>query len=199
MTIEEKIEAYIHKHSKWEEGLRILHQLLSESELEEDIKWNMPSYRINNKNVIAFTAFKNHFGLWFHNGSFLKDEHGILENAQEGKTKGMRHIKFSHASEIDKTVIKQYIEEAIQNQKEGKEIKIERKKSIAKEIPSALKSKLSKEGLTKFESLSNSKQNEYIEYITEAKREATVTKRLDKILPMIESGQGLNDMYKTKK
>ncbi len=198
MTIQEKVEAYIQKHPKWDEGLRILHQLLSDSELEEDIKWNMPTYRINNKNVIAFTGFKNHFGLWFHNGSFLADKHGILENAQEGKTKGMRHIKFSDVSQIDTTIVKEYIEEAIQNQKDGKEIKIERKKSTVKEIPPILKSRLTAEGMTKFESLSNSKKNEYIEYITSAKREATVVKRLDKIIPLINNGLWLNDMYRSK-
>lgn len=198
MTIREKVDAYIQKHDKWQDGLKMLHQLLSDSELEENIRWNMPTYRINNKNVISFSAFQNHYGLWFHNGSFLKDKHGILENAQEGKTKGMRHIKFYEDTQIDTEVIKSYIQEAIQNQKDGKEIKNARPSTKAMAIPDVLKSRLSESALTTLESFSTSKRNEYIEYISTAKREATVQKRLDKIIPMIESGVGLNDMYKSR-
>lgn len=198
MTIPEKVKAYIQKHEKWQEGLIILHQLVSETDLEEDIKWNMPTYRINGKNVISFSAFKHHFGLWFHNGSFLADKHKILENAQEGKTKGMRHIKFNDVSQIVKTIVKEYILEAIQNQKEGKEIKVEKKSTKSVEIPEILQSKLSEKALANLQTFSTSKRNDYIEYITNAKREATVLKRIEKIIPMIERGIGLNDMYKSK-
>ena len=47
-----------------------------------------------------------------------------------------------------------------------------------------------------FKSLTLSKQREYAEYITEVKREETKLNRLQKIIPMIEKGIGLNDKYK---
>ena len=47
-----------------------------------------------------------------------------------------------------------------------------------------------------FEKLTPGKQKEYILYIDESKQEATKIKRLEKIIPMILAGQGLNDRYK---
>ena len=49
---------------------------------------------------------------------------------------------------------------------------------------------------TSFGKLSPGKQREYMEYIAEPKKEATKEKRLEKIIPMIRSGQGLNDRYR---
>ncbi len=58
--------------------------------LEETIKWNMPAYLYKNKNIIGMAAYKNYFGLWFHQGVFFKDEERVLVNAQENKTKTLR-------------------------------------------------------------------------------------------------------------
>ena len=123
MTTEEKILEYISKHVQWSIGLKVIREILIDTEFDEDVKWGMPTYRLEGKNVVSISAFKNHFGIWFHNGSFLKDAHKILENAQEGKTKGMRHIKYTDVSQIDENILKSYILESIQNQKDGKEIK----------------------------------------------------------------------------
>lgn len=191
----EKVDAYINKHENWRTELEGIRSLLNTSELIEDVKWGMPTYTLNKKNVIGLAAFKHHCGLWFHQGCFLEDKYKILVNAQEGKTKGMRHIKFDENNPVDMKVLKIYIDEAIQNQKEGKEIEITRVKSKLP-IPEYMISNLSGDIIEKLMSFSMSKRNEYIEYITNAKRETTKQKRLDKIRSMIDKGVGLNDMYK---
>ena len=119
----------------------------------------------------------------------------MLINAQEGKTKGLRQWRFSDADKLDKDLLLSYIKEAIQNQKEGKEIKPEKKPLI---IPDELKEALASDTLLyeAFETLNPGKQKEYAEYIEEAKREETKMKRLDKIKPVILEGIGLNDQYK---
>ncbi len=197
MNIESKVDVFINKHDKWSVGLNTIRKLLLETELEESIKWGMPTYRLNGKNVISFSGFQNHFGIWFHNGSFLKDKLGVLENAQKGKTKGMRHLKYTDNISIDEEIVRAYILESIQNQKDGKEIKPIRKNEIL-QIPDLLKSSLSSHALSQLTSFSNSKRNEYIQYITGAKREETKLRRLEKITPMIEQGLGLNAQYKSK-
>ena len=196
MGIKLKIDQYFQKHNIWHTGLSAIRVILLGTELEEDVKWGMPTYRLNDKNVVSYGGFKNHFANWFHNGSFLKDEFGVLQNAQEGKTKGMRHIKYNDNSEVNKKIVEAYILEAIQNQKEGKEIKPERKAKTL-EIPEILSSNLSENSLLQLNSFSNSKRNEYIKFIIEAKREVTKLKRIAKIKPMIESGLGLTDLYKS--
>ncbi len=131
------------------------------------------------------------------NGVFLKDKHNMLVNAQENKTKALRQMRFKSIKEIDKDLVLQYVKEAIENQKLGKEIKPERGKKETI-IPKELKVLLDADKKLKlaFENLTPFKQREYCEYISSAKREITKQSRLNKIKPMILEGCGLNDKYK---
>lgn len=189
------VTEYVTSHPKWSEELAILQALLDKTELEPSIKWGIPVYTLAGKNVIGITGFKAHFGLWFYQGSFLSDPDKILVNAQEGKTKGMRHVYLTSKSDIKKKQLSAYIKEAIVNEKAGKRIKPVRKVRV---VPPELAEVLSQDkGLGKaFEALSQGKRNDYAEYIETAKREATKQSRLEKIIPMIKEGVGLNDKYK---
>ncbi len=147
--------------------------------------------------MIGLGAFKQHFGIWFFNGVFLKDEKNLLQSAQE-KTKGLRQMRFESINDIDKNSVLAYVKEAIENQRLGKEIKPIKttKKDIV--VPEGLRKHL-KENTVLFDAfklLTPSKQREYCEFIAEAKRDATKQTRLDKITPMILQGIGLNDKYK---
>ena len=148
------------------------------------------------QNVVGLGAFKSYTGLWFFQGVFLTDEAKTLVNAQEGKTKAMRQWRFDSIEAIETKRVKAYILEAIQNQKEGKEILPDKKKPL--EIPTELQQAFdANTALSEaFEQLNLSKKREYTDYIAEAKRAATKTTRLEKITPMILDGVGLNDKYK---
>lgn len=189
-------EEYIAKHQDWDEELRNLREMLLSTELEECIKWGSPVYTINNKNVVGLGAFKNHCGLWFFNGALLKENTVLLQNAQEGKTKALRQIRFEKGDVIDFGILRKYVLEAIQNQKEGKEIKADTNKKVI--VPLELQEALEKNEDLKeaFSKLTPGRQREYSEYISEAKREVTKQTRLEKITPMIKEGKGLNDKYK---
>ncbi|MCJ7467508.1 MAG: DUF1801 domain-containing protein [Maribacter sp.] len=173
----------------------MLRALALKTELEESLKWGSPVYTLDKKNVLGLLAFKNHFGIWFFHGALLKDPKNVLQNSQEGKTKGMRHWKFSSVKEIDQKEVLAYILEAIENQKKGI-LLIPKKKEKGKfEIPELLKEalKVSKKTSEAFRKLTPFKQAEYAEYIIEAKQEKTKLSRLEKILPLISEGAGLND------
>lgn len=196
MDKSEKLEAYYKKEHPFKAGISFLREIALKTEAEEDFKWSIPVYTLNGKNVFGICKFKHHFGVWFFNGVFLKDPEKILENAQEGKTKGMRHWKFQNLDEVDPKTVLGYMEEALENQKKGLEVKPEKTKKI--ELPELLQSELSKDAALKsaFEKLTPYKQKEFCEYLTEAKQEKTKLRRLAKILPMIKSGTGLNDAYR---
>ena len=191
------VEEYIEENTHFTEALILLRKIITSTELIETVKWSAPVYTINGKNVLGLGAFKNHFGIWFFNGVFLKDSHNLLINAQENKTKALRQMRFESVKQIDKNIVLAYIKEAIENQKLGKEIKPERTKKETV-IPEELKKVLinNKDINTHFKALSPYKQREYCEYIQSAKREATKQTRLGKIKPMILQGIGLNDKYK---
>jgi uncharacterized protein YdeI (YjbR/CyaY-like superfamily) len=192
----EKLEAYYEKEHPFMEGISRLREIALKTEAKEDFKWSIPVYTLNNKNVFGICKFKSHFGVWFFNGVFLKDPKKMLENAQEGKTKGMRHWKFQNLSEVDEKVVLAYMKEALENQKKGLEVKAEKTKKVT--IPELLQSELKKDSQLKaaFEKFTPYKQKEFSEYIAEAKQDKTKLRRLEKILPMIKQGVGLNDAYR---
>jgi uncharacterized protein YdeI (YjbR/CyaY-like superfamily) len=193
----DKITAYIVKQNKWTQELHLLRSFLLELGLKEDIKWGVPAYIYKGKNVLGMSAFKNYFGLWFHQGVFLRDEANVLMNAQDGKTKAMRQWRFNSLEDLDKNMIQSYVLEAMKNVEQGKEIKpVRNKKPLL--IPGFLKEAFDKDQQlsSKFEELTLTKKREFTEYISEAKRESTREKRLEKIIPMILAGTGLNDKYR---
>lgn len=198
MNTFEKVEAYYAKDRKFKKEIAILRELALETQFEETLKWGSPVYTIENKNVLAIMAFKNHFGIWFFNGVFLNDPKNVLENAQEGKTKAMRHWKFTSGDAIDKKAILNYMQEAIDNQKKGRVLAPLKKSKKLLEIPAIFQNLLDKNTANQkaFDTLTKGKRNEYIEYITDAKQEKTKISRLEKILPMILEGKGLHDKYR---
>ena len=191
------VEEYIEVNNHFANELTQLRDIINKTELEETVKWSAPVYALNGKNVVGLGAFKNHFGIWFFNGVFLKDEQKILVNAQEGKTKSLRQMRFESMADINKSAVLAYVKEAIENQKLGKEIKPKRKGKTV-EIPHELQAafKTNSELSTGFKALTPGKQREYCEHIASAKREATKQSRIEKITPMIIQGVGLHDKYK---
>ncbi len=89
-----RLEAYFEKDGPFRESIQKLREVALGTSMAETLKWNAPVYCLDGKNVLGILAFKNHFGLWFYQGVFMKDPLGVLENAQEGKTRYMRHWKF---------------------------------------------------------------------------------------------------------
>ena len=147
---------------------------------------------------MGIAAMKDWIALWFHMGALMSDSKGKLINAQEGVTKAQRQWRISSMEEIveNESTIREYVREAIENQKAGKEIKPQKNKPL--EIPDELSAELDANSAAKakFDSLNLTKKREFAEYISEAKREDTKKKRLAKILPMILNDVGLNDKYR---
>lgn len=198
MKYSKSVDSYIETKIQWKEALLLLRELLNTTPMEETLKWGMPVYTFNNKNVVGFSAFKSYVGIWFYQGVFLNDPKKRLINAQEGITKALRQWRFSSVKEIrdNRETILDYLEESIENQKSGKELKPERNKPL--ELPAELEHAFSENPLLKerFEALSLSNKRAFAEHVESAKREETRKQRLEKVMPMILAGIGLNDKYK---
>lgn len=192
------VDEYIASRGEWQETLLLIREVFASTRLEETIKWGMPVFTLDGKNIAGFSSFKSWTGIWFYQGVFLKDSQKVLINAQEGTTKGLRQWRFTSASQVrtQKETILSYLKEAIQNQKEGKEIKPARNKAI--DIPAELKNAFTQNPALKdaFSALSLSKQREYAEHVGSAKQAETREKRLNKVIPMILEGIGLSDKYR---
>lgn len=191
------VDEYIADHEEWLGELELLRSLALSTELEEGVKWMFPCYMLKGKNVISLAAFKEYVGIWFFQGGTMRDELGVLTNAQEGKTKAMRQWRFKSIKEINPEQVLAYIEEAIQNQKDGKVIKTSRtKKPLI--IPPELQEALDQNPTLHYHynEFGLGDKRDFADYITNAKRQATKEKRLAKIIPMILQQIGLSDKYR---
>ncbi len=191
------VEIYINKKVVWKEELALLRSVFKGLPLEETIKWGAPTYVFKGKNIVGLAAFKKYCGLWFFQGVLLKDRQKKFINAQEGKTKAMRQWRFYSMDEIDLLLIKEYVLETMAHIENGNEVKFTRNtKPLI--IPLELMQRLSSDKQLEagFNRFSKSKQHEFAAYIAAAKRVETKVKRLEKIIPLILSGEGLNDRYK---
>lgn len=178
-----------------EEMLR-LREILNSMDLQECLKWSLPCYTHNGQNVVGIGSFGSYFGLWFFQGALLPDSRGVLMNAQEGKTKAMRQWRMQSAKDIKPRFIRLYVREAIELARQGKAVKADRTRAVV--MPPELQQALAqnKKAKAAFENLTRGRQRDYAEYIADAKRDETKGKRLQKILPLIVSGKGLNDKYR---
>lgn len=183
------------KVNSWSEELEFLKSIIAKTELTETTKWGGCVYVLDNKNVVGIGGFKNYFTIWFFNGVFLKDEKKVLVNAQEGVTKSLRQWRFTSKDDVDETLVLDYIQEAIENEKQG--IKTQ-KAEVTVEMPEIFQKELDVDAnlAEAFLKFSPYKQKEFLEYIVEAKREETKRSRIEKIKPMILENIGLNDKYR---
>ncbi len=190
------VDDYLANAAHWQDELVQLREILKATGLEEEVKWGGPCYTYNGKNVVGIGGFKSYFGLWFHQGALLKDDAGKLMNAQEGKTKALRQWRMLAASDIKPAIIKRYVQEAVALIDGGKEIKADRDKPV--EVPDELRRALrrTKGASAAFRGLRKGLQREYAEHVASAKRDDTKQRRIDKVLPMILAGKGLNDRYR---
>ena len=190
------VEDFFENLTIWKDELTMIRAILLKSDLKEEIKWGVPTYCLGGKNVVGFAGFKSYFGLWFFQGVFLKDSENMLINAQEGVTKALRQWRFSSIKDINEKLILKYVNEATQIQLNGKgHINVKKTEFILDDLLGNLL-KENKSVLKYFQCLTIGKQKEYSLFISEAKKEIKKQKRLEKIIPMIKAGVGLNDKYK---
>ena len=200
MKYAKSVDEYLNNNPEKRDFLEKLREILLNTELEETIKWGMPTYTIKGKNIVGMGAFKDWACLWFHNGSLLSDPDKVLINAQEGKTKALRQWRFRSLDEIDNNKIAFYLLEAIDNHRKGKKVDFgppQPDDKIKFEIPELLQGTLDGEPVLNeaFKKLTLRQQRDYAEYISEPKRETTRKSRLEKIIPLIAEGKPIAKLW----
>lgn len=197
-TASNPISAYFEQQHALSGILLRLREIARAAGLSEELKWGRPTYSWNGRNVLGLSVFKDYCGIWFFQGALLSDLRGVLQNAQEGKTQAMRHWKIYDANDFHPQWVVEYVEEAVKNEKSGRRIPVQRPgECTMPAIPELLLARFDEDAVLreKFEAMSLSHRREYLEFIAGAKREATRERRVEKILPLIRFGRGLNDRY----
>jgi uncharacterized protein YdeI (YjbR/CyaY-like superfamily) len=182
------------KVHNWPEVLKALRKVILDCGLTEELKWGVPVYTHNGKNIVIMSAFKEYCALSFFKGVLLKDAAGILEKPGEN-TQAARLIRFTDVGKIVamEPVLKAYIHEAIEVEKAG--LKVELKKTSEYKIPEELQTRLDEDPAFRdaFEALTPGRQRGYLLYFSAAKQSKTREARIEKCIPKIFEGIGLND------
>ena len=189
-----KVDAFLEKKGTWRPELKKLQEILVASGLSEDLKWGWPCYDLEGKNVALIHGFKEYCAILFHKGSLMKDPEGILIQ-QTKNVQAARQIRFASVPEITrlKKTLKAYLEEAIAIERAGLRVPFKETKDM--EVPEELASALAKSAKLKkaFAALTPGRQRGYIFHIAQPKLTQTRTARVEKNVPRILEGLGLDD------
>jgi len=192
--ISPKVDAYLSKAKKWQEEFEKLRTIIIDCGLTEELKWGVPCYTFEKRNIVLIHGFKEYCALLFFKGALLKDPKGILiqqtKNVQSG-----RQIRFTSVREIVKMkpILKAYIYEAIEVEKAG--LRVNYKKTSEFIIPEEFDRKLDEIPALKtaFDALTPGRQRAYIFYFSQPKQSKTRESRVGKCMQQILSGKGLDD------
>ncbi|WP_149304485.1 YdeI/OmpD-associated family protein [Pareuzebyella sediminis] len=183
----------------WTSELELLRKIVLTCGLTEESKWGVPCYTFQNKNILMVSALKEYCSIGFFKGSLLSDDKNLLVKPGPN-SQAVRLFKFKSSNEIItiEDDIRAYIFESIEVEKAG--LKIQFKKN-PEPIPEEFDAKLEKDPILKtaFEALTPGRQRGYILYFSQPKQSKTRISRIEKCEPMILSGIGLHDHYKSMK
>jgi len=189
-----KVDFYFSKAGKWQEEIKKLRTMVLDCGLSEELKWGCPCYVYGKSNIVLIHVFKEYCALLFFQGALLNDAKGILIQQTEN-VQAARQIRFTSVQEIVKLekTVKAYIYEAIEVEKAGLKVKL--KKTSDFKIPEEFQKKLDKSARLKtaFGELTPGRQRAYIFYFSQPKQSKTRDSRVEKYLPQILDGKGLDD------
>ncbi|MDF2433016.1 MAG: hypothetical protein JWP44_2647 [Mucilaginibacter sp.] len=189
-----KVDFYFNKAKKWQEELEKLRIIALDCGLAEELKWGVPCYSFQKSNIVLIHVFKEYCALLFFKGALLNDTNGILVRQTEN-VQAARQIRFTSVGEIVEmeTIVKAYIYEAIEVEKAG--LKVALKTTAEFSIPEELQNKLDETPVLKtaFDALTPGRQKGYLLYFSQPKQSKTREARIEKCIPQILDGKGLDD------
>ncbi len=189
-----KVDFYFSKSKKWQEEIEKLRTIILDCGLTEELKWGCPCYSLQESNIVLIHTFKEYCAVLFFKGVLLNDAKGILIQ-QTKNVQVARQIRFTNIREIieKEPILKEYIYEAIEVEKAG--LKVPLKKTEEFSMPEEFEKKLNKIPALKkaFDKLTPGRQRGYLLYFSAAKQSKTRESRIQKYMPQILKGKGLDD------
>ena len=189
-----KVDFFFENAGQWQKEFEKLRTIALSTELTEDLKWGCPCYTYEGKNIFLIHGFKEYCALLFFKGALMKDPDHILIQ-QSKNVQAARQIRFTEVQQIIdlEKELQAYMFEAVEIEESG--AKVEMKKTKEFEMPQEFQDKLDEDPVLKeaFESLTPGRQRAYLLHFSSAKQSKTREARIEKCIPQILDGKGLND------
>ncbi|WP_207425126.1 YdeI family protein [Pedobacter sp. SYSU D00535] len=189
-----KVDWFFDKPGKWQNEYATLRNLILDCGLNEELKWGVPCYTCQDRNVVLIHGFNDYCAVLFHKGALLKDDEQLLVQQTEN-VQAARQMRFRNMSELSERApaLRAYIFEAIEVEKAG--LKVEMKTTKEYPIPDEFQRVLDEapEVRVAFEKLTPGRQRGYLLYFSSAKQSKTRQARVEKYLGNILQGKGVDD------
>jgi len=189
-----KVDFFFNKPKQWQEEFEKLRKIILDCGLTEELKWGVPCYTFEKRNIVLIHGFKEYCALLFFKGALLKDANDILIQ-QTKNVQAARQIRFSNVREIVKMkpILKAYIYEAIELEKAG--LKVNFKKTKEFKLAEEFQTKLDEVPALKtaFNALTPGRQRAYLLYFSAPKQSQTRESRIEKCVHQILNGKRLDD------
>ena len=189
-----EVEDFFLTANKWREEYERLRSILLEAGLTEELKWGVPCYLFQGKNLVLIHGFKEYCAILFFQGALLPDPESLLVR-QTANVQAARQMRFSDMNDIEKSAssIRRFLQEAIEVEKNG--LKVPRRDPSALEYPEELAEAFRNVATLKdaFEALTPGRKRAYVLFFSSPKQAKTRQDRIGKSIPRILAGKGLDD------
>ncbi|MBC7902149.1 MAG: YdeI/OmpD-associated family protein [Gemmatimonadaceae bacterium] len=201
MATNPKTDAYIENTADFAKPIlthlrKIVHKACPQ--VVETFKWNSPTFEYKGL-LCSIASFKSYCSFGFWKASLMKDAATLVGEKGIGAAGNLGKLTTLKDLPSDKVLV-EWIKEAMRLNDEN--IKLPKDKprkydKIEVSVPEYFTAALKKQKVAAkvFEAFSYSHRKEYIEWITEAKTEATREKRVQQALEWIAEGKGRNWKY----
>ena len=165
--------------------------------VEEKMKWSFPHFDYKGM-MCSMAAFKGHCAFTFWKGDLLQDPENFLDKSRSDSMGQLGRITSLSDLPPD-DVMTGFIKEAMRLNDENIKLPAKPKTKAKKEleIPDWFMAALKKNSraLASFEGFNYSHRKEYLEWVTEAKREETRDKRMQQTIEWLAEGKSRNWQY----
>lgn len=189
-----KVDFYFTKNRQWLEELEQLRTFVLDCGLNEELKWGVPCYTDQQRNIALLHVFKEYCAVLFFKGALLHDAQQVLVQ-QTANTQAARQMRFTTVEEIraKETVLKAYLQEAREIEQRGEKVAFKTTAELV--LPQEWQRTVTETPAlqTAFAALSPGRQRAYLLYFSAPKQAKTREARIEKCRPQILHGKGLNE------
>jgi len=188
------VDAWVARAKAWRAEIGKLREILLASGMDEAFKWGKPCYTHAGGNIVLIMPLKETCALLFTKGALMKDPQGILVQPGEN-SQSARQVRFTSLAQIVKLekALKAYLKDAMAVEAAGLQVAF--RKSTDLVYPKEFQDRLDRDAALReaFRALTPGRQRQYHLHFTGAKQSATRASRVEKAIPLIMEGVGLND------
>ena len=195
MKIDPRIDAYIDRQAEFAKPiLTHLRAIVHEAcpDCEETLKWSMPSFVYKRKILAGFAAFKAHASFGFWSGS------QVVDTSDKGATAMGQFGRLTSVGDLpDRKTLIALTKKAMKLIDDGVRPVRSKHEKPPFTVPQDMRAAIDANAAAKacFDTFPPSARRDYVEWITEAKRDETRAKRLAQAVEWLAEGKRRNWKY----